>query len=54
MVISAIGVNFAEEIFMHIKSCHDTFQNVAKLGMFEFMNTNMRTEHQCNAQLSQP
>ena len=23
--IYAIGVNFAEGVFMHVKSCHDTF-----------------------------
>ena len=48
------SVNFAKGILMHIKSCHDTFYQVDKLGTFELVNPNTRTERQCNAQLSQP
>ena len=53
-LIYAIGINFAEGIFMQVKSCHNTFQQVGKLGTFELKNPNTRTEHQCHAQLSQP
>ena len=40
----AIGVNFAEGIFMQVKSYNNTFQQVAKLGMFDLKNPNTRTK----------
>ena len=52
-LIYAIGVNFAEGTSMHVRICHDTFEQVDQLGTFELVNLNMRTEHQCNGQLSQ-
>ena len=42
--IYAVGVNFAEGIFMHAKSCHNTFQLVDELGTFELVNTNMMSD----------
>ena len=53
-LIYAVGVNFAEGIFMQVKSCNNAFHKVDKLGMFELKNPNMRTERQCHARLSQP
>ena len=53
MVTYAIGVDFAEGIFMQVKSCNNTFQQADKLGMFELKNPNTRTECQCHARLSQ-
>ena len=41
--IYAICANFAGGIFMHIRSCHNTFNQVDKLGMFELVNPNTRT-----------
>ena len=48
MVTYAIGVDFAEGIFMQVKSCNNTFQQADKLGMFELKNSNTRTECQCH------
>ena len=54
MFYYAIGVNFAEGIFMQVKRYNNTFQQVAKLGMFDLKNPNTRTKFQCHARLSQP
>ena len=42
--IYAIGVNFTEGIFMHVKSWRNTFYLVDKLGKFELVNPNMKSD----------